>query len=48
MGEGNHLLSIITGAGLAGLIILNYKGANTLLGTLAGGADKYVSTVQGR
>ena len=48
MGDFNKTLSIITFAGIAGLVVLNYKGANALLHTVAGATTGYVKTVQGR
>ena len=44
----NRVLSVLTMAGLAGLVILNYQGASTLFSTLGSQATHYVSTVQGR
>ena len=46
--EFNRILTLITFAGIAGLVILNYKGANTIFGTLGSTANNYVKTVQGR
>lgn len=48
MNQFDKVLSLITFAGIAGLVILNYKGANTIFGTLSSSANTYVKTVQGR
>jgi nitrogen regulatory protein PII-like uncharacterized protein len=44
----NRTLSIVTMAGIAGLVVLNYKGANVLLHSVAGATTGYLKTVQGR
>lgn len=44
----NRLLTLATFAGIAGLVVLNYKGANTLLHTVSDATSGYVKTVQGR
>lgn len=44
----NRFLTLVTFAGVAGLVILNWKGANTLLQTTAAATTSYVKTVQGR
>lgn len=44
----NRVLTLATFAGIAGLVILNWKGANTLLQTTAQATTGYVKTVQGR
>lgn len=46
--DGNKVLTTLTIAGIAGLVVLNYKGANTLLSTAGTIGTKYISTVQGR
>lgn len=48
MNNFNRTLSLVTMAGIAGLLVLNWKGANTLLHTVAGATTGYVRTVQGR
>lgn len=44
----NRVLTLATFAGIAGLVILNWRGANTLLATTAKATTDYVRTVQGR
>lgn len=44
----NRYLSLVTFAGIAGLVILNWRGANTLLATTAKATTDYVRAVQGR
>jgi hypothetical protein len=44
----NRILTLATMAGIAGLVVLNWKGANTLLQTTANATTNYVKTVQGR
>lgn len=44
----NRVLTLATFAGIAGLIVLNWRGSNTLLHTVAQGTTSYVRTVQGR
>ena len=44
----NRVLTLLTFAGIAGLVILNYQGANTIFKTLGSTANTYVKTVQGR
>lgn len=48
MANFNRTLSLITMAGIAGLLVLNWRGANALLHTVAGATTGYVKTVQGR
>ena len=45
--DGNKLVSTLTFAGVAGLVIFNSAGANTLLKTAGNVGTSYVSTVQG-
>lgn len=44
----NRLLTVLTAAGLVGLLIFNWRASNTLLGTAGTVANNYVRTVQGR
>lgn len=44
----NKVLSTLTFAGLCGLVILNWQGANELLKTAGDVGNGYVGTVQGR
>jgi hypothetical protein len=44
----NRTLSLITMAGIAGLLVLNWRGSNALLHTVANATTGYVKTVQGR
>ena len=44
----NRFLTLATFAGIAGLVILNYRGANTLLHTTANATTSYIKTIQGR
>lgn len=44
----NRLLTLATFAGIAGLVILNWKGANTLLTTTGQATTNYIKTIQGR
>lgn len=44
----NRVLTLATFAGIAGLVILNWRGANTLIATTARATTSYVRTVQGR
>lgn len=46
--NGNKILTTLTIAGIAGLVVLNFKGSNTLLATLGSIGSGYVKTVQGR
>lgn len=44
----NRVLTLATFAGIAGLVLLNYKGANVLLHTTSAATNGYVKTIQGR
>jgi hypothetical protein len=44
----NRILTLATFAGIAGLVILNWKGSNTLLTTVGNATTSYIKTVQGR
>lgn len=44
----NRVLTLATLAGITGLVVLNYKGANTLLHTTSDATNSYVKTIQGR
>lgn len=44
----DKLLSAATFAGIAGLVILNWRGANELLKTISTATTGYIKTVQGR
>lgn len=44
----NRVLTLATFAGIAGLVVLNYKGANTLLLTTSDATNGYIKTIQGR
>lgn len=44
----DRLLSILTWAGIAGLLILNADGAVKVINAIGGFATSYVTTVQGR
>lgn len=44
----NRFITLATFAGIAGLVILNWRGANTLLHTTAQATTSYIKTVQGR
>jgi hypothetical protein len=44
----NRILTLATFAGIAGLVVLNYKGANTLLHTTSDATTGYIRTIQGR
>lgn len=44
----NRFITLATFAGIAGLVILNWKGANTILHTLETGSTSYIKTIQGR
>lgn len=44
----NKVLSLLTVAGLVGLVILNPSGSAKVFSTLGGVANNYVATVQGR
>lgn len=44
----NRVLTLATFAGIAGLLVLNWRGANALLQTVANSTTNYVKTVQGR
>lgn len=44
----DKLLSAATMAGIAGLLILNWRGTNELLKTISSATTGYVKTVQGR
>lgn len=44
----NRVLTLATFAGIAGLVVLNYKGANTLLHTTSDATNGYIKTIQGR
>jgi len=44
----NRVLTLATFAGIAGLVILNWKGSNTLLTTTANATTSYIKTIQGR
>ena len=44
----NRFLTLATMAGIAGLVILNWKGSNTLLHTTAQATTSYIKTIQGR
>lgn len=44
----NRVLTLATFAGIAGLVILNWRGANVLLTTTAKATTDYIRTVQGR
>jgi hypothetical protein len=44
----DRILSILTFAGVAGLVILNANGASEIIKALSGAANSYVATVQGR
>ena len=46
--NADRILTILTGAGLAGLVILNANGFNTVFNSIASNAISYVKTVQGR
>lgn len=46
--DGNKVLSTLTLAGIAGLVVLNWTGANKLLATAGQIGTGYVKTVQGR
>jgi hypothetical protein len=43
----NKTLSTLTFAGLAGLLVFNWRGVNELIKTLGGAANNYVGTVRG-
>lgn len=44
----NKALTLATFAGIAGLIILNWQGSNTLLHSVSSATNSYVKTVQGK
>lgn len=44
----NRVLTLATFAGIAGLVILNWKGSNTLLTTVGNSTTAYIKTIQGR
>jgi hypothetical protein len=44
----DRILSILTWAGIAGLVVLNAGNATQLIDSLAKGATQYVTAVQGR
>lgn len=44
----NRVLTLATFAGVAGLVILNWRGSNTLLHTVSGATTSYIKTIQGR
>lgn len=44
----NRFITLATFAGIAGLVILNWRGANTLLHTTSQATTSYIRTVQGR
>lgn len=44
----DRVLSIITMAALAGLVILNASQAETIIKSLSAASTSYISTVQGR
>ena len=46
--NADRILTILTGAGLAGLVILNAGNFNTVFNSIASNAISYVRTVQGR
>lgn len=43
----DKLVTTLTLAGIAGLVLVNYKGANTLLATLGKVSGDYVTAVRG-
>lgn len=44
----DRLLSIVTFAALAGLFVLNYRGATEVIGAIGSSTVNYVKAVQGR
>lgn len=44
----NRVITLATFGGIAGLIVLNWQGSNTLFHTIASGGTSYVKTLQGR
>lgn len=44
----NRALTLFTLAGIAGLVLFNYRGANVLLQSTANATTNYIKTVQGR
>lgn len=44
----NRLLTLATFAGIAGLVLFNYKAADALFHTTSQATNGYIKTIQGR